>query len=1043
MGAQYSLGTAEGVIRITYDPVGVTAAKKDQEALGASSLAAGSAMSKSSKVMAAGGLLIAVGLGEAVKQASDFQQKMELLVTAGGESQTALGSVSKGIEDIAIKTGTSLDQLADGMYLVEKAGYRGADGLNVLKAAAEGARAEGTDLSTMTQGLTSIMQSYASTMKDPVQATNELVAASGLAKTTMQSFVGSLPTVLPIASAAGIAFSDVAGALATLTQHGTSADEAAQELAASIRALQAPNSVAIKAMQQLGINVNDLESGLGKRGLSGSIELVVDAIKSKLGPAGFVVVDAFKKSQSAGEDMQTMLAKMPAGLKTLATGFMNGSISAKDYRTGIKDLGGAGYAMGTQFMALQTQAQGFNDLLKAGNPQAATFAAYLKQVMGGAIGMNTALQLTGDSTAYLNSAIQTVNKSAKESGKDISTWAQTQKNAATQMSRLKASGQVLAVQLGTVLLPTVIKIAKALGGMLAWFAGLGSGWQKMIVGVLGVVAALLLLASTFKKLEEAAKALKALALLLKLNVLWTNLVAAATKAWAVVQGVLDAEMWASPIGLIILAIIAIVAAVILVIKFHKQIGAFFVYIWGKIWSFMKMIGRWFAGPFVDFFKKVWEGIQKPFLAIWSFLKGIGEWFAGPFSRFFIDGWNAVVVAFDFVKKYVMMFVNAVVAYFQFLWSIVSKILNFFAPLFKAVFGLIAAIVGLVMKLIWSFISLYLMLAWTAISAILGWITAAWNATWNFVKGVALAVWDWIYNKIATAVAAISSALSTFFGWITAAWNAAWAFVKGLIMAFWDWAYPYIKGAIDFISSMLSKAWNFIKTQAENAWNAVFAFLKGVWAKISSALSAIGGVGAKIGGYFQSAYDAVKGKIGDLLSYLGGLGGMILKKIGNFGSLLYDAGKKIIQGLIDGITSMIKKLTDKLHSITNMIPSWKGPIKVDAKLLSPNGAKIMKGLIDGIVSATPALRKTLQRITGSIPLTVAAHANAAGYNSVIQHQVSMSAAAKSTGGTYQLTLGEKVLAEFVIDTVTGEPKMVANTNTEGARQVGWAGSGRAK
>ena len=147
MASTYTIGTAEGVIRITYDPAGVAAAKKDQEALGASSLAAGSKMSKSSKIMAGAGLVIAGGLAFAAKQASDFQAKMNLLVTAGGESAGALNSVSKGIEDIAIQTGTSLNQLADGMYIVEKAGKRGAAGLDILRAAAEGARAEGTDAS--------------------------------------------------------------------------------------------------------------------------------------------------------------------------------------------------------------------------------------------------------------------------------------------------------------------------------------------------------------------------------------------------------------------------------------------------------------------------------------------------------------------------------------------------------------------------------------------------------------------------------------------------------------------------------------------------------------------------------------------------------------------------------------------------------------------------------------------------------------------------------------------------------------------------------
>src|SRR5689334_15105964 len=81
-----------------------------------------------------------------VKAAGDFQQSMNLLVTACGESQSNLKAVSDGVLSLARQTGTSTGMLAEGMYQVEKAGYRGANGLQVLKAAAQGAREEGADL---------------------------------------------------------------------------------------------------------------------------------------------------------------------------------------------------------------------------------------------------------------------------------------------------------------------------------------------------------------------------------------------------------------------------------------------------------------------------------------------------------------------------------------------------------------------------------------------------------------------------------------------------------------------------------------------------------------------------------------------------------------------------------------------------------------------------------------------------------------------------------------------------------------------------------
>jgi phage-related protein len=1040
-GQTYSIGTAEGIIRITYDPKGVGLAKKDQEALGATSLKTGSAMSKNAKVMAAGGLIIAAGLGIAAKQAADFQQKMNLLVTAGGESKAALGLVAKGIESLAIETGTSLGQLADGMYIVEKAGHRGADGLNILRAAAQGARAEGTDLATMTTGLTSIMQSYAATMKDPIVATNELVVASGMAKTTMQEFVNSLPNVLPLASAVGISFAQVGAALATLTQHGTSAAEASQELNNTIRALVAPNQVAQKAMQQLGIDVVDLETNIGKRGLTGSIALVVDAIGKHMGPAGTVVVDVFKKSQSAGEDLKIMLNKMPPDLKRLSQQFLDGTLSAKDYRKGFRDLGATGNAMGGQFMSLATTASGFNDLLKSGQPAAQAFAGYLKQVMGGATGMNTALQLSGESAGYFNDAVDAINKSAGESGKDIATWATTQKNATVQLGRLKAAGEVLGVQLGNVLLPILVKIAKALAGMISWFAGLSDGWQKTIVGVLAVVASLLLLASTFKKLQEAAKALQALALFLKLDLIYTKLIAAATKAWAVVQAILDAEMWGSPIGVIILAVIALVAAIILVIKYHKQIGHFFVFIWGKIWSFLKMIGAWFAGPFVDFFKSVAKHIVDFFKPVVDFFKAIGSWFAGPFADFFVGLWhdlqkiwNGIVAVFKFVFDLLMAPVKAFLVFWQKVWG-------FFAPLVKAVWGLILAIIQFVLKLVWSFISFYLMLIIKAWNFAWDTIKAVWKVTWDFVKNVLSAVWNWIWARIQQGIALIVGAWNAFTGMLKAVWNAVWGWIKGVVMAFWNWIKPYVMAAVNALKAVISGAWNAVKNVTTSVWNTIIGFLKGIWNKIKSALSAIGKLGSTVGGWFQKAYDAAKSKITDLINWCKGIGKRILDAIGDLGKLLWDSGKKIITGLIDGITSMVHKLTDKLKSITNLIPSWKGPIVVDAKLLTPNGKAILAGLMAGIDAAVPALHKQLQGLTASIPLNVATGAtNNTAATTMIAKSAS-DAAGRRDFGPYLMMLDDKVLHEFVIDTVTGEPKVIDKTSGEGARQNSWAGSGR--
>jgi hypothetical protein len=75
---------------------------------------------------------------------------------------------------------------------------------------------------------------------------------------------------------------------------------------------------------------------------------------------------------------------------------------------------------------------------------------------------------------------------------------------------------------------------------------------------------------------------------------WTKIVTAAQWLW-------NLAMMANPVGLIIIAIVALVAVIVYLWTHSAGFRDFFIGVWEHIWSFMKMIGAWFAGPFKDFF----------------------------------------------------------------------------------------------------------------------------------------------------------------------------------------------------------------------------------------------------------------------------------------------------------------------------------------------------------------------------------------------------------------------------------------------------------
>lgn len=95
----------------------------------------------------------------------------------------------------------------------------------------------------------------------------------------------------------------------------------------------------------------------------------------------------------------------------------------------------------------------------------------------------------------------------------------------------------------------------------------------------------------------------------------SGIATAASTVWAGAQWLLNAALNANPIGLVVIAIIALIAIIEIVVHNTK----FFKDLWAGTWDFMKAVGAWFAGPFVNFFVGAWKGIV-------DFGEGTLKWF---------------------------------------------------------------------------------------------------------------------------------------------------------------------------------------------------------------------------------------------------------------------------------------------------------------------------------------------------------------------------------------------------------------------------------
>lgn len=414
--------------------------------------------------IAAVGLLAA---GTSVKMAADFQQATNVLVTAAGETQAGLAQVRTGIRQIATETGTSFKDLEAGAYVLAKANYHGAASMKILRAAAQGAREENASLAAVTNAMTSVMASYHLGPDKAVQVMNALKTGAGQAKVTMEEFAASLSTVIPIASATGISIGQVFGAVGTLTQHGTTAHEATQEVAATIRGLVKMNRPQMTELAQLGLDPSDISGNLGKRGITGTLDLINNAILGHMtGPGGRVALSAFNQSQSAKHDLEIMRANMDPRLGALASAYTAGKITQKDWRATLKGSSTTDASLLSQYASLSNKANGFNSFVRSGDPAAQVYTGALARAMGSSIGLNTALQLVGpENAASTRGRVGAVTASLTNKSKDVEGWASTQKLLNVELDRGVRYVQSFAIGVGTALIPKVISAG---GHFLTW-----------------------------------------------------------------------------------------------------------------------------------------------------------------------------------------------------------------------------------------------------------------------------------------------------------------------------------------------------------------------------------------------------------------------------------------------------------------------------------------------------------------------------------------------------------------------------------------------
>lgn len=207
----------------------------------------------------------------------------------------------------------------------------------------------------------------------------------------------------------------------------------------------------------------------------------------------------------------------------------------------------------------------------------------------------------------------------------------------------------------------------------------------------------------------------------------------------------------------------------------------------------------------------------------------------------------------------------------------------------------------------------------------------------------------VFNAIISAVQSVGNFFSTVFNGIQAV----------------------VSGVIDWI---------------KNNWQLLLAILTGpigiaillITTHFQTIKNFIGGVVGAIGGFFSGLWNGiingVSNMFGSVMGFFSALPGRILGVVGHLGSTLYNAGKDLIQGLLNGAGSLISSIG---NFFLDKLPGWiKGPFKSALGIHSPStvfagfGGNITEGLAQGLNKGQNVVSNAVGNITDSVlaPLT---------------------------------------------------------------------------
>ncbi|GEL74616.1 phage tail tape measure protein [Myxococcus virescens] len=286
---------------------------------------------------------VIASLTSAASEALAFDTAMAQVSTLlEGDQVNMMGALADRARELGVEFGRAPTEQVKALYEVMSAGASDASqATELLRVSNKLAIGGVTEVGVAADGLTSIMASYGSQLRDATEASDAMFVSAADGKTSIEQIARHIGKLAPIASQTGVSLQELLAATAALTKAGIKTETAMEGMRAILAQVAKPSNEARDLARALGIEFNT--AGLKARGLAGFLDHL--------------------KVQTGGST--ELLAKLVGGVEALLPAMTLTGSSAGDFATSLKNMESAAGRTEVAFSKMAQTPQFALDQLKA------------------------------------------------------------------------------------------------------------------------------------------------------------------------------------------------------------------------------------------------------------------------------------------------------------------------------------------------------------------------------------------------------------------------------------------------------------------------------------------------------------------------------------------------------------------------------------------------------------------------------------------------------------------------------------------------------